>query len=227
MARTPQNGRTFESFGEDPCLAGQLAVANIRAIQSQHVIANVKHFAANNQETDRFKIDEEIDERTLRELYLPAFEAAVVDGDVGSVMGAYNKINGTFCCENEMLLNQILKGDWKFAGFITSDFGAVHSTLACAMHGLDVELPTGKFWGKLKPMVESGRGTRRGDRRQAGPKIPDDDANGRLGAGVDHTYRPDHRKLQLAGSWRSRGQSCSKTARGFCPLRLMGLKRLP
>ena len=157
IARTPHNGRTFESFGEDPFLAGKLAVGNIQAIQDQHVIANVKHFAANNQETDRFKIDEIIDERTLREIYLPAFETAVVDGHVGSVMGAYNKINGSFCCENEMLLKQVLKGDWHFDGFVTSDFGAVHSTLGCALNGLDVEMPSGKFWGKLKPLIDSGQ----------------------------------------------------------------------
>jgi beta-glucosidase len=157
IARTPHNGRTFEGFGEDPFLAGKLAVGNIQGIQAQHVVANVKHFAANNQESDRFKIDEIIDERTLREIYLPAFEAAVVDGHVGSVMGAYNKINGVFCCENEMLLKQILKGDWHFDGFVTSDFGAVHSTLGCAINGLDVEMPSGKFWGKLKPLVESGQ----------------------------------------------------------------------
>ena len=123
IARTPHNGRTFESFGEDPVLTGQLAVANIIGIQNQNIIANVKHYAGNNQEENRMKVSDDIDERTLRELYLPAFEASVKEGHVGSVMGAYNKVNGEYCCENDFLLNQVLKGDWEFDGFVTSDFG--------------------------------------------------------------------------------------------------------
>ena len=157
IARTPHNGRTFESFGEDPVLAGQLAVANIIGIQNQNIIANVKHYAGNNQEENRMKVSDDIDERTLRELYLPAFEASVKEGHVGSLMGAYNKVNGEYCCENDFLLNQILKGDWEFDGFVTSDFGAVHSTVASAKDGLDLEMPTGIYFGsKLKEAVESG-----------------------------------------------------------------------
>lgn len=158
IARTPHNGRTFEGFGEDPFLAGQLAVANIEGIQSQSVIANVKHYAANNQEDNRHRINEIIDERTLRELYLPAFEASVRQGHVGSIMGAYNKVNGAYCCENDFLLKQVLKGDWGFPGFVTSDFGAVHSTVASAKAGLDLEMPTGVYFGDaLKKAVLSGQ----------------------------------------------------------------------
>ena len=157
IARTPHNGRTFESFGEDPFLSGQLAVANVQGIQSHPVIANVKHFAANNQETDRLRVNEVIDERTLREIYLPAFEATIVDGHCASIMGAYNKVNGEFCCENDVLLNQVLKGDWKFTGFVTSDFGAVHSTVPSAKAGLDLEMPTGIYFGDaLKKAVTAG-----------------------------------------------------------------------
>lgn len=157
IARTPHNGRTFEGFGEDPFLAGRLAVANIEGIQSQGVIANVKHYAANNQEQNRHDINEIIDERTLRELYLPAFEAAVKEGRVGSLMGAYNKVNGEYCCENDFLLNQVLKKEWGFDGFVTSDFGAVHSTVPSARAGLDLEMPTGKYFGDaLKKAVEAG-----------------------------------------------------------------------
>ncbi|MBV9122193.1 MAG: glycoside hydrolase family 3 C-terminal domain-containing protein, partial [Planctomycetes bacterium] len=157
IARTPHNGRTFESFGEDPVLSGALAVANIHGVQSRRVLANVKHYTANNQETNRFKVNDDIDERTLRELYLPHFEAAVKEGHVDSVMGAYNKVNGAYCCENEYLLDKVLKGDWKFEGFVTSDFGAVHSTVPTAQHGLDVEMPTGIYWGDaLKKAVKSG-----------------------------------------------------------------------
>ncbi len=129
IARVPQNGRTFEAYGEDPWLVARLAVANIQGIQSQGIIANVKHYAANNQEAERRSINEVIDERTLREIYLPAFEAAVKEGHVGSFMGAYNRINGAFCCENDLILNRILKKEWGFDGFVSSDFGAVHSTV--------------------------------------------------------------------------------------------------
>jgi beta-glucosidase len=158
IARTPHGGRTFEGFGEDPYLAGQIAVADIQGIQSCGVIANVKHYAANNQEQDRQKINEIIDERTLREIYLPAFEASVKEGRVGSVMAAYNQVNGEFSCQNEFLLSQVLKKEWGFDGFVTSDFGAVHSTVPCAKAGLDLELPTGKYWGDpLKQAVDSGQ----------------------------------------------------------------------
>ncbi len=158
IARTPHGGRTFESFGEDPFLTSRIAVSEIKGIQSCGIIANVKHYAANNQEQNRFKINEIIGERTLREIYLPAFEASVKEGHVGSVMAAYNKVNGTYCCQNDFLLNQVLKHEWKFNGFITSDFGAVHSTIPSAKAGLDLEMPTGIYFGdSLKQAVEAGK----------------------------------------------------------------------
>ena len=157
IARVPQNGRTFEAYGEDPFLVARLAVANILGIQSQGIIANVKHFAANNQEAARMSVNSEIDERTLRELYLPAFEASVKEGHVYSIMGAYNKLNGPYCCENDLLLNGILKKEWGFEGFVTSDFGAVHSTAPSVLNGLDVEMPDGHYLGApLKAAIESG-----------------------------------------------------------------------
>lgn len=158
IARVPQNGRTFEAFGEDPYLVARMGVNEIEAIQTQGVIANVKHYLANNQETQRTHISAEIDERTLHEIYLPAFEAAVKEGHVASLMGAYNKVNGTYCCENAEVLHQILKNDWGFKGFVTSDFGAVHSTVPSALAGLDLEMPTGKYFGdKLEAAVQSGQ----------------------------------------------------------------------
>lgn len=158
IARIPQNGRTFEAFGEDPYLVGRLAVAEIQGIQSQGEIANVKHYAANNQEDHRFTINEIVGERALREIYLPAFEASVEEGQVASVMSAYPKVNGQYCCQNDILENQILKKQWGFRGFITSDFGAVHSTIPCAMAGLDLEMPTGKYFGDaLATAVQSGK----------------------------------------------------------------------
>ncbi len=158
IVRVPQNGRTFEGYGEDPYLTGELSVANITGIQSAGIIANVKHYIANNQETDRFTINEDIDERTMREMYLPAFEASVRQGHSASLMCAYPKINGTFNCEDALLLNGILKKEWAFDGFVTSDFGAVHSTVASALAGLDLEMPTGKYFGDdLRAAVESGQ----------------------------------------------------------------------
>lgn len=156
IARVPQNGRTFEAFGEDPFLVSRLTVKEIQGIQSQGLMANVKHYAANNQENNRLKVNVIVGERALREIYLPAFEAAIKEADCASIMGAYPRVNGHFCCENDELLNQILKKEWGFKGFVTSDFGAVHSTVPSALNGLDLELPSGKYFGgALKAAVES------------------------------------------------------------------------
>ena len=143
--RTPLNGRNFEYMGEDPYLASQMVVPYIKGVQKNKVAACVKHFALNNQEKWRNLINVEISDRALNEIYLPAFKAAVTEGHVWSVMGAYNKIRGQFCCENEMLLNKILKGDWKFDGVVISDWGAAHSTVGSALYGLDIEMGTGTF----------------------------------------------------------------------------------
>lgn len=156
IARVPQNGRTFEAFGEDPFLVGRMGVNEIEGIQSQGEIANVKHYAANNQENNRFKINEIVGERALREIYLPAFEASIKEGHSASIMSAYPSVNDHFCSENDELLDEILKKEWNFQGFVTSDFGAVHSTVPSAMAGLDVEMPNGKYFGSaLEAAVES------------------------------------------------------------------------
>lgn len=158
IVRVPQSGRSFETFGEDPFLTSRIAVASILGIQSTGVLANIKHYLANNQETDRGSINELIEERTLREIYMPAFEAAVKEARVASVMCAYPKVNGTFNCENKPLQKDTLKNDWNFDGFVTSDFGAVHSTVPSIEAGLDLELPTGEYYStKLKQAVEAGR----------------------------------------------------------------------
>jgi len=157
IARVPQNGRTFEAYGEDPYLVGRLAVANIEGIQSAGILANVKHFAANNQEAYRHTVNELIDERTLREIYFPAFEASVKEGHVATVMSAYNKINGVFCSEDAFLLKQVLRDEWGFKGFVTSDFHAVRSTVPSVMNGLDVEMPDARYFGEsLKAAVLNG-----------------------------------------------------------------------
>ena len=139
IMRTPRGGRTFEGYGEDPYLSGQTAVGWIRGAQSRGVIADVKHYAANNQETERMSIDERIDERTLREIYLSQFEAAIKQGNSGTVMCAYNQVNSQFACENRHLLTDVLRGDWGFKGFVLADYPAAHDTAASLKNGLDFE----------------------------------------------------------------------------------------
>ncbi len=146
ITRTPLNGRTFEYFSEDPLLNAKLTVGYIKGVQQSGVAACVKHFAANNQETNRGKIDVKMDERTLREIYLPAFKAAVQEAHVYTVMAAYNKFRGDYCAENDYLLNKILKGEWGFKGFVMSDWSGTHSTVNAALYGLDVEMGTKKYF---------------------------------------------------------------------------------
>ncbi|HEY3716491.1 MAG TPA: glycoside hydrolase family 3 C-terminal domain-containing protein [Jatrophihabitantaceae bacterium] len=158
IARVPVNGRTFEGYGEDPYLSGQISVGNINGIQSQGVIAEVKHYAANNQEANRGSVNAVVDDRTEHEIYLPAFEASVKDAHAGSVMCAYNKVNGPYNCQNDHLLGDVLRGQWGFDGFVQSDFGATHSTVASAQAGMDLEMPTGPFYGDaMKRAVENGQ----------------------------------------------------------------------
>lgn len=146
IMRTPLCGRNFEYYGEDPFLAGRMAVGYIKGVQSLGVASCVKHFAANNQETDRSSINVEMDERTLREIYLPAFKAAVQEAKVWTVMGAYNKFRGTHCCESDYLLNQILKKEWGFQGAVISDWAGVHDTRGAVLGGLDLEMGTDKAY---------------------------------------------------------------------------------
>ena len=148
ITRTPLNGRTYEYMSEDPLLNARLAVSFINGVQQAGVAACVKHFAANNQETRRGSVDVNMDERTLREIYLPAFKAAVTEGGAYSVMSAYNKFRGFYCGENDYLLNKILKEEWDFKGMVVSDWGGTHSTVAAVMNGLDVEMGTAKYFNK-------------------------------------------------------------------------------
>jgi beta-glucosidase len=140
ICRMPLCGRTYEYYSEDPYLNGQLAIQAVKGIQSQHVAACVKHFAANNQEINRSTINEIIDERALREIYLPAFKAAIQRGNAYAIMSAYNKINGYWCSENKFLLTRVLKKEWGFKGVVISDWGGVHNTIAAANNGLDIEM---------------------------------------------------------------------------------------
>jgi beta-glucosidase len=144
IVRTPLNGRNAEYLGEDPFLASRLAVSYIQAVQAHGVASCIKHFAANNQETRRGSINVEMDERTLREIYLPTFRAAVQEANVWAVMGAYNKFRGQYCCHNDYLLNRVLKGEWSFSGLVMSDWGGTHDTREAVLNGLDLEMGSRK-----------------------------------------------------------------------------------
>jgi beta-glucosidase len=157
--RAPMNGRNFEYFGEDPFLASRMAVSVIRGIQGQRVIATAKHFAGNNSEFARMTLSSDMDERTLREIYLPAFEASVKEGQVGAVMDAYNMVNGTYMTQNNHLNNEILKKEWGFDGILMSDWGATHDGVAAAADGLDLEMPSPTFMNRdaLLPALKEGK----------------------------------------------------------------------
>ncbi len=139
LIRDPRGGRDFEYFSEDPLLTGLMAGSMIDGVQSRHIISTIKHFALNAQETDRVVLNARIDEAAMRELDLLAFEIAIERGRPGAVMCAYNQVNGSYCCENDWLLNQVLKTDWRYPFFVMSDWGAVHSTARAVMAGLDQE----------------------------------------------------------------------------------------
>ncbi|WP_281225706.1 glycoside hydrolase family 3 C-terminal domain-containing protein [Flavobacterium aquiphilum] len=148
--RTPLNGRNFEYMGEDPFLSSKMVVPYIKGVQSNGVAACVKHFALNNQETNRNSVNVIVDDRALYEIYLPAFKAAVQEGDAWAIMGSYNKYKGQHCCHNEFLLNNILRGEWGFKGVVISDWGGVHDTNQAIHNGLDMEFGSwtnGLSWG--------------------------------------------------------------------------------
>jgi beta-glucosidase len=159
--RAPMNGRNFEYFGEDPYLASRMAVSVVEGMQSQGVIATVKHFVANNMEYDRNHVDAVIDERTLREIYLPAFEAAVREAHVGAVMDAYNLVNGQHMTQNAHLNIDILKKEWGFDGILMSDWGATYDGVAAANAGLDLEMPSARHMTRanLLPAIQEGKVT--------------------------------------------------------------------
>ena len=157
--RAPMNGRNFEYFGEDPFLASRMAVNEIKGMQEQGVIATAKHFAGNNSEFARMTLSSDIDERTLREIYLPAFEASVKEAKVGAVMDAYNLVNGVYMTANIRLNNEILKKEWGFDGIVMSDWGATHDGVAAANGGLDLEMPSPLFMNRetLLPALKDAR----------------------------------------------------------------------
>ena len=152
--RHPLGGRNFESFSEDPYLAGKLAAQNVLGMQSTGVSATIKHFAANEQETQRLSVNETISERALREIYLKPFEIAVKEAKPGAVMTSYNKVNGHHADSQPFLLQQVLRGEWGWDGLIMSDWGGTNSTAAALNTGLDLEMPGPTRWRKVEDVLE-------------------------------------------------------------------------
>lgn len=158
LTREPRDGRTFEYMGEDPILAGKMVASAINGLQAQHVIGDIKHYALNDQESGRKAVNVNIEKRAARESDLLAFEIGIHDSDVGAVMCSYNRVNGDYACENKYLLNDVLKHDWKFPGFVVTDWGGAHSTVKASAAGLDHEEPGWIFYGPdLKKAVQSGK----------------------------------------------------------------------
>src|SRR5207248_5633495 len=157
--RAPMNGRNFEYFGEDPFLASRIAVAYIRGVQSQGVSATIKHFMGNNSEFDRHNTDSIIDERTMREIYLPTFEAAVKEAHVGAIMDSYNLTNGAHMTQNRYLNTDVAKKEWGFDGIMMSDWTSTYDAVAAANGGLDLEMPSGVFMNRknLEPAIQQSK----------------------------------------------------------------------
>src|ERR1700735_737892 len=145
IARSPVSGRNFEYLSEDPFLNSELVGPYIEGVQSQGVVATVKHYAMNEQEYNRHNVDSEVDERTMREIYFPAFEAAVTKGHIDAVMDSYNLVNGTHATQNAFLNLKVLKGDWGFNGILMSDWDATYDSVGAANNGLDLEMPGPRF----------------------------------------------------------------------------------
>lgn len=157
LTREPRNGRNFEYLGEDPILAGTLVAQLIKGTQDQHIIGDIKHYALNDQESGRNAVNVNIDKRSMRETDLLAFEIGIRDGHPAGVMCSYNRVNGDYACENKYLLNDVLKTDWKFPGFVLSDWGGAHSIAKASAAGMDHEEPNDYFYGdRLKKAVEAG-----------------------------------------------------------------------
>ena len=201
IQRLPVGGRTYEYLSEDPILSAALALAYTEGVQDQGTAVCIKHFAVNNQETNRGSVDVKIDERTLREIYLKPFERAIVEGGAMSVMPAYNKVNGDYCSENEHLLNEILRGEWGFKGMTVSDWGGTHSTMGAMLHGLNVQMTGSTYLGQ--PVIDSiATGALTEDLvdekvrqilrvRYAIDPVPDDEAN------IVMTSQPESQKIAL------------------------------
>jgi beta-glucosidase len=153
IQRIPTGGRTYEYLSEDPFLSSRLSVGYTKGVQDNGMAACLKHYALNNQENNRGRVNVIVGERAMREIYLPPFQAAVMEGDAYGVMAAYNKVDGWWCAENDMLLNKILRDEWGFNGMVISDWGGTHSTVDAVINGLNVEMPGQRYLGE--PLLDS------------------------------------------------------------------------
>src|ERR1700678_2661379 len=199
IQRVPLWGRNFEGYGEDPYLAARIGVGYIKGVQGEGVIATVKHFAANNEEFERHRVDEAIDERTLQEIYFPAFKAAVQEAGVWSVMSAYQKVNGRYCSENAYLLQDVLRKEWGFTGFVVSDWGSTYSTDGPVNAGMDIEMPGGEVaraWLATEGAKKNGNG---GDFLSPEKVLPRIAAGAIRQATVDENVRNILRVLFVSG----------------------------
>ena len=222
LHRVPTSGRSFECYSEDPHLTSRMAVSFIQAVQAQGIGACIKHFAANEQETDRFISDSIVDERTLRELYFAPFEAAVKEANVRAVMGSYNLVNGTQACANRWLLEDILRDEWGFEGFVVTDWSALHSAKEPALAGTDLEMPTGGYWsgGQLQELAESGEVPEEAIDRKVGNVMRFLEWAGRLQGETDHKEQvvehPGH--AELARKAAAAGTVLVHNRKGLLPL---------
>ena len=199
IQRVPLWGRNFEGYGEDPYLAARIGVGYIKGVQGEGVIATVKHFAANNEEFERHRVNETIDERTLQEIYFPAFKAAVQEAGVWSVMSAYQKVNGLYCSENPYLLQDVLRKEWGFTGFVVSDWGSTYSTDGPVNAGMDIEMPGGEVareWLATEGAKKNGNG---GDFLSPEKVLPRIAAGAISKATVDENVRNILRVLFVSG----------------------------
>ena len=207
IQRLPVGGRSYEYLSEDPALAAALSVGYVKGMQDAGTAACIKHFALNNQETNRGSVNVIADERVIREIYLKPFEAAVKEAGAMGVMPAYNKVNGDYCSENEFLLNQVLRGEWGFKGMTVSDWGATHSTMGAALHGLDVQMTGDNYLGP--PLIDSIKAGKLSEKvvddkvheilrvRFAIKAIPEDESN------LVQTSQPESRQAALEVARRS------------------------
>ena len=222
LHRVPTSGRSFECYSEDPHLTSRMAVSFIQAVQAQGVGACIKHFAANEQETDRFISDSIVDERTLRELYFAPFEAAVKEANVRAVMGSYNLLNGTQACANRWLLEDILRDEWGFEGFVVTDWSALHSAKEPALAGTDLEMPAGGYWsgGQLLKLAESGEVPEAAIDRKVANVMRFLEWAGRLEGETDHAEKvvehPGH--AELARKAAAAGTVLVHNRKGLLPL---------
>ena len=222
LHRVPTSGRSFECYSEDPHLTSRMAVSFIQAVQAQGIGACIKHFAANEQETDRFISDSIVDERTLRELYFAPFEAAVKEANVRAVMGSYNLLNGTQACANQWLLEDILRDEWGFEGFVVTDWSALHSAKEPALAGTDLEMPTGGYWsgGQLQELAESGEVPKEAIDRKVANVMRFLEWAGRLQGETDHEEQvvehPGH--AELARKAAAAGTVLVHNRKGLLPL---------